>query len=587
MIPFFVFSILLVTRLVANERAAAERSIHRASSELATALDREIETTFRVLGSIASSPNLAARDLQAFHGEIRAILATQPNWSSILLHAPDGDFVLSALRPFGEKLERPIDSESLERVFASGAPVVGSLVRPGPRSKLAGRFAFAARVPVLENGVVVFALSAIILADSLQRTVANPVVSGSDEWTRSVADDRGVIVARSRSPESFVGQPAPREFFDLATGQDAGHARWRARDGEPAYVSFRRAPLTRWLAVVAVPIAVLEAPARKALLTLSAAGVALLIVSGSVAFAYSRRLAQRIRSVAASAVALATGVRTRLEPSSVAEIDQLGNALSTTAELLSERQREREQTLAALEKALRVRDEFITIAGHELRTPITAMKLQIEIIERRLQRSGLESLSPDKLARALESSNRQLDRLTRLVNAMLDLSLIATGSVEVERVELDLSELVRDAIQLEDDSCRANGCELRAHIEPGIVGHFDRSRMAQVVSNLLGNAIKYGAGKPIAVDLRRKDAVTVELKVRDQGIGISDRDRERIFGKFERAVPAANISGFGIGLYIVRRIVEAHHGTIHVDSEIGRGSTFTILLPLVSQRPDG
>jgi PAS domain S-box-containing protein len=239
----------------------------------------------------------------------------------------------------------------------------------------------------------------------------------------------------------------------------------------------------------------------------------------------------------------------------------------------------RKLTELDLQYALGVRDEFISIASHELKTPITSMKMQIQILDRMRKKQGVESLQPERLSRTLETCVRQLDRLDRLVEDMLDISRMGSDKFTFDVEKADFSHIVLEVLDQFQIECQYIGCEIRSEIEPGLFAELDRFRMEQVVSNLIGNAIKYGAGSPIEVILRRKGAELVELRVRDYGLGIAKEAQDRIFNRFERAVSVRNISGLGLGLYIVRNIVDAHHGSIRVESDLGQGAIFIVELP--------
>lgn len=240
---------------------------------------------------------------------------------------------------------------------------------------------------------------------------------------------------------------------------------------------------------------------------------------------------------------------------------------------------ERKRDEQALEEAVRARDEFLSIASHELKTPLTTMKLQVQSQLRRLERMRGQAPDADQLRRVFQVEARQIDRLVRLIEDMLDIARINTGRLEIVREQVDLCELVTDLVDRYAEQLDEAGCTLHLETCEPLVGWWDRFRLEQVAANLLTNAIRYGAGKPIHVSVRADDGNAV-LEVRDEGIGIRPEDRERIFRQFERAVPATGISGLGLGLYIVQQIVELHGGRVSVESELGVGSTFTVVLPL-------
>jgi signal transduction histidine kinase len=231
-----------------------------------------------------------------------------------------------------------------------------------------------------------------------------------------------------------------------------------------------------------------------------------------------------------------------------------------------------------LDRAVRVRDEFLTIASHELKTPLTALRLAVQALRRPVRVGSPEAVILERILRI----EGLIDRVTERVNTLLEGTLSNQAS-ELSLGSIDLARLVREVADRMSEAAEACGATIAVtdNALVPVIGRWDAFRLDQVVTNLLSNAIKYGAGKPIAVDVVR-DAGRAVVRVRDQGIGIAAADHGRIFDRFERAVPARNFSGFGLGLWIVRQIVERLGGTIRVESELGAGATFVVELPLES-----
>lgn len=224
--------------------------------------------------------------------------------------------------------------------------------------------------------------------------------------------------------------------------------------------------------------------------------------------------------------------------------------------------------------AVSMRDEFLSIAGHELNTPLTPLKILLDGLSR-------GKIPADRQGEKLEAASRQVARLARLVTELLDVSRITGGRVRIEKDTFDLAALIDEVmVRLKDEADRA-GTTLTSDLTRPCHGSWDRMRLDQVVTNLLSNAIKYGGGKPIDVRLQvaPEGRGRVRLVVRDRGIGIEQQHQRRIFERFERAVSAQHYGGFGLGLWIARQVVEASGGAITVESAPGLGSTFTVELP--------
>lgn len=242
-------------------------------------------------------------------------------------------------------------------------------------------------------------------------------------------------------------------------------------------------------------------------------------------------------------------------------------------EELDERVRQR---TAELEAALRMREDFISIASHELKTPVAALQLYIEGLVRV---SAKGAFPPAQLAQRLAKARSECGRLETLVNYLLDFSRALSGQMPLSYEEVDLAELTRATVQRFADSLCHAGCALSLQADAPIIGVWDRLRVEQVLVNFLSNVIRHAPGAPLEVIVTEQDGQAV-LSVRDHGPGIEPEKQDRIFERFVQLSPLEqHHGGFGLGLWIVRRIVEALHGTLDLRSAPGEGSTFTVALP--------
>jgi PAS domain S-box-containing protein len=238
---------------------------------------------------------------------------------------------------------------------------------------------------------------------------------------------------------------------------------------------------------------------------------------------------------------------------------------------------ERKKAEEAVRNAVRLRDEFLSVASHELKTPLTPLSLKLQTLEREATAQP-DSPFTQKVRMHVEAGRKQLKRLADLIGDLLDVSRITSGQMKLHWEPVDFAAAVREvATRLEPEATRAES-RLTLELPEEVPGRSDRMRLEQVAENLLTNAIKYGAGKPIHVRME-VGPERVTLTVRDQGIGIAPEHQARIFERFERAVSERNYGGLGLGLYITRTIVEALGGTIRVRSEPGQGACFTVELP--------
>jgi signal transduction histidine kinase len=178
----------------------------------------------------------------------------------------------------------------------------------------------------------------------------------------------------------------------------------------------------------------------------------------------------------------------------------------------------------------------------------------------------------------VEVIERQVERLARLIQNLLDVSRVSAGRLELTLEDVDLRDVVREVVERAHDEIAAAGSTVLVEAPRPSIGRWDRLRLDQIVTNLLSNAIKYGGGKPIEVRVDDLPS-SARLTVRDHGIGIAEEQQVRIFQRFERAVSSENYSGFGLGLWIVKRISDALGGTVGVASRPGEGAAFTVELP--------
>lgn len=238
---------------------------------------------------------------------------------------------------------------------------------------------------------------------------------------------------------------------------------------------------------------------------------------------------------------------------------------------------DKDRLIEDLREAVRARDEFVAIAAHELRNPITPILMQVSTLAAAMR--DPRRCRPEFLAPRIEALELAVRDFVRRSTTLLDVSRIAAGNLRIEFAKVDLSRVVQDVADRMQPAARLARSPMKASIQENIVGTWDRLALEQVAENLFSNAIKFGAGHPVQIRLH-SDGQAAHLTVQDYGIGIPEEDRNRILQRFERAVTRRDHGGFGVGLWLAHQLIVAMGGSVAIESAPGKGSTFTVTLPL-------
>jgi signal transduction histidine kinase len=469
---------------------------------------------------------------------------------------------------------------SLTKLIATQQPVVGDL----RRGQTENNFAFPIRVPVIQDGVLRYALTAVITPQAMA-TVVEDQQPVEGEWTRTILDGQGVVVTRTLNPQRFVGQRGTPSFLQRIEAASEGVYQDLTLEGVEVYVAFSRISNTPWTAAVTIPTQDIQGPTRQAMGLVIGSGMALLLISGIGAYWLSRPISRGITAAALAAEALANNEHPQISSRSIKEVALLGQALEVAANLLAERDRERvehleraEMAKEEAERANRLKDEFLAVLSHELRTPLNPILGWASLL-----RNG--TLSAEKTAFALETIERNAKLQTQLIDDLLDVTRIMQGKIRLTMAPVDLVAIVIAALETVRLTAEAKAIDMQTVFEPGmgpVLG--DSTRLQQVVWNLLSNAVKFtDSGRQVVVTVARVDSAA-QIQVKDTGKGIHPNFLDYVFEYFrqEDGTTTRKFGGLGLGLAIVRNLVELHGGTVTAASPgEGQGATFTVRLPLM------
>ena len=242
-----------------------------------------------------------------------------------------------------------------------------------------------------------------------------------------------------------------------------------------------------------------------------------------------------------------------------------------------------ERRVQELTRSLAMSDEFLSTLGHELRNPLAPIYMQAQYLLDAVRQGEPKALSSEWMLPQLEGFCRRLHKFLEMLNRIMDVSRMSAGQLDLELEEVDLVDVVREVSNNFERELSAARSELRLELPPRLIGKWDRMRVEQIFTNLLSNAIRYGASRPIEVRAEG-DLEQIELSVKDHGVGIADENLHRIFERFERAGKTRSSGGFGIGLWTVRQSCLALGGHVSVASQVGEGSEFTVVLPRVTEK---
>jgi signal transduction histidine kinase len=580
MLPVAAVSGLALYVFTEKQREQAGRAGLEISRALSTAVDAELDRAVSVLEVLASAPALDQGDLPRFHSVMRRVLSANPEWVTISLADATGKPLANARLPLAAPLPTLVEPESFRRAVSTREAVFGTISR-GP----GGTYGIPVRVPVLRDGEVRFVLTAAVKPDGILEVVKRQKVPS--DWVVSVFDARQKRVARSRQHQENLGtEPAPSLKALMDKPADEAYGVSYALEGDRIYTAFSRSQTTRWTVALGVPASLIDYGAWRSIAAYGT-GIVLSIVLGVLAaVAIGRGITRPMDRLRDAARAL--GRREPLAPpvTPILEIRQVADSLETASDERARGEAEREALLerekearAVAEGANRAKDEFLALLGHELRNPLGAIMNAARLLEH-------PGVGADDASRARGIIARQAEHLARLTDDLLDAGRAIMGKIVLELRPIDLAAAAGQAIATLRSGGRLGQHRVSDDLLPVWV-QADPTRVEQIISNLVMNAVKYTPpGGSISVSVRKVGGDAV-LRVADNGIGMRRDLLLRIFEPFVQGEPGLDRSagGLGLGLTLVRQLAALHGGKADADSEgPGRGSTFTVRFPAIEPR---
>lgn len=558
-IPMFLFSACVVGYVAYQHQNALDTSLTGTTSAISDSVSSELNSIQSNLNLIVSVEDFA--DMKDLHRRLKRFVDKQSDWSSIGIASVDGKYIFSTLKDFGTELPNMVDQDFFKEVLSTKKPAISGF-RIG---RVSHRKNFSIAVPIFKNDELKFVLVATVNTEFLENTLKRQKIPNN--WTATILDKNGVIMARNIFHEKFSGEKASDTLLNLISGKEHFFETIN-KEGKKQYGTFTNLS-NGWRIYLGVPIQLVQLPLGRVLGILIVGGIALLALGIFLSLLLSRKISAPIVSLAESAKLIGKGGKALKVETDVFEINEVAVALYNAS-------LERDLSDEKAKQAIALRDNFLSVASHELKTPLTTINLRAQRLQKLVKDPS--KMTPEKITDSSNAIMLQIKRLTRLIDNLLDISKITAGKLDVNKERCDLAAITKEVVAHFEGT--TNNSTITLHHESGVEGYFDRYRMEQVITNLISNAIKYGNGKPIEVFVTTSEG-HANLQVKDNGMGIEKNNHEKIFERFERLVSDREISGLGLGLWIVHRIVSQLDGDISVASDgAGKGAIFTVTIPL-------
>ncbi len=548
-IPTLLFIAILVGVMTYQQVKSLDIGLKGTARALSASINNQIATIVSALEIIAVTEDFENADYEALHKKLKKAVRGQDGWKAISIATADGRQLFNTYIPYGQKLPSfkgaPFFEKALQTKETAFSDYRIGLVSGEPLISIA--------LPIKNKSgishVLIGSIDLPSISDSLKKQKLSP------QWTVAILDSQSTIITRSRNQDKYVGTKATDDFVKLLGTSNEDIFEDVNKEGVETRAAFYRSKYTGWTITVGMPVKEMYGPIWDNLISISIGAILLLSLGIIMAYRYGNKISRPILALAQS------GSRANGEPihSEISEIAEVAQALEAEARKAKE--------------AIAIRDTFLSVASHELKTPITSLQLQFQMLTRGMK----ETIEHDeKVNRSIHKISSQIKRITKLIDDLLNVTKISSGKLDLHFETIKLNQLVSDTVSQFENH------EISVTAPAVIEGKWDHSRLEQVVTNLTSNAIKYGDGKPVHIDLRR-DEEFAYISIKDQGIGIKSEDQRRIFDQFERVQNNHGISGLGMGLWITLKIIKSMDGDIDVESSEGAGSVFTVKLPLDRQ----
>lgn len=555
-----------LNHLVDERRAQSERSVLELSRALGTAVEAELRSIAALLEQMGTADELDKTDLQPFYLAAKRS-AAQLGWRQVVLADKTGQIILLTGHPFGAAVAATVEPNSMARVLETRGPIVSAVV-PTPNFP---SDTFAVRVPVFRDGKMVYVLSAVLPVDRIASVLLRQDIPMQS--VVSVFDQTNRRIALSRPAASTFPSQSLRALID--SGRSQGVGRTITSEGIENYTGFTRLDGSGWVVTAGRSVQEINRGLLTLLRAMAVGLAASLAVSILVAWVLSRRVLGPIDALKDAAAALGRGEPVQLPKMDIAELNDVAIALTHAAADRNRIGAQVEDALRVAEDANRSKDQFLAMLGHELRNPLAPITTALRLMELK----GDASTASERRV-----IGRQLVHVTRLVDDLLDVSRITGRRLLIQRVPVRLVEVLTQVIDALQPSLEQR--KLSLEFAPGVDDAWvlgDEVRLVQIFNNLLVNAVKFThPGQVIRVRAATMAEQAV-VEVEDTGVGISPDQIGRVFDLFYQAPQSLDRArgGLGLGLPIVRSLVEMHGGTVHAASGgSGCGTCMTVALPL-------